>query len=67
MSAHFSTVLRRINYTAPGVSGLIMKYSPTGESGIVMLAQSPFLKTRYSKNISRRGILENLKNTLKHL
>ena len=51
MSAHSVTAPRQMNYMAANMSGSIMKYSSTGESGIVIPVQSLFRKSRYFKSI----------------
>ena len=44
ISAHSLTAPMQTNYSAANASGLIMRYSSTGESGIVMIVRGPFHK-----------------------
>ena len=51
--AHSSTAPRQTSYMAADLSGLIMRYSSTGKSGIVMPARSLFHKSHDFKSISK--------------
>lgn len=50
MSVHSEIAPMQINYIAANTSGMIMRYSSTGENGTVMTAQHLFHKRHYSKS-----------------
>ena len=57
MFAHLPTALKQVNYLTADESGLIMRPSSTGESGIVIPARNIFHGRHYFESILKQDIL----------